>query len=409
METSYRIAGIDVHKKKMLAVVITDAAREGAFQFQRRKFLTLPSELERLREWLLAENVQEVVMESTAQYWKPVWQELEGRFRLELAQAQSNRAPRGRKRDFVDAERLVRRQIAGELVLSFVPGSEQRLWRILTRSRQQLKRDKVRLQNQREGLLEEARIKRSSQLSDLLGASGRRMLKALAEGQTDAAHLATMADRRVRATGEQLADALSRAGTVNESYRRLLGLYLERLEVIERQMEELNQRIAVALRPPADAVARLAEVNGLGVDSAQQIIAEVGPEAAAFPSAGQLCSWVGTCPGREESAEESKSNHSPKGNRSIRRVLSQAANAAVKTQGSAWQALYQRLAAKRGHNRAIWAIANHMCRAIWKILHHGVRFEERGIRPNPQAVHKRANKLLGQLRALGYKVQMAAP
>jgi transposase len=128
-------------------------------------------------------------MESTAQYWKPVWQQLEGQFELYLAQAHSNRAPRGRKRDFADAERLLRRHVAGELILSFVPNPEQRLWRTMTRTKHQLTRDRVRIHNQLESLLEDARIKLSGCISDLLGVSGRRILAALAEGETDAARL----------------------------------------------------------------------------------------------------------------------------------------------------------------------------------------------------------------------------
>jgi transposase len=175
METAYKVAGIDVHKR-MLAVVITDAAAEGEFRFERRKFGTLASDLKELAEWLAAEQVQEAVMESTAQYWKPVWRQLEGQCRLELAQAQSNRARRGRKGDFRDAERLVRRHVARELILSFVPNPEQRLWRTLTRSKQQLRRDRVRLHSQLEALLEDCRIKLASCVSDLLGVSSWRML-----------------------------------------------------------------------------------------------------------------------------------------------------------------------------------------------------------------------------------------
>jgi transposase len=171
-------------------------------------------------------------MESTALYWRPVWQQLEGQCDLYLAQAQSNRAPRGRKRDFVDAERLLRRHVAGELILSFVPGPEQRMWRTMTRAKHQLTHDRVRIHNQLESLL----------------------------------------------------------------------------------------------------------------------------EAATFPSPEQLSSWVGTCPGREESAEVSKNNRSPKGNRMMRRVLNQVAHAAVKTKGSVFQALYRRFVIRLGHNKAIWAI-----------------------------------------------------
>jgi hypothetical protein len=153
MERSYWVAAIDVHKS-MLAVVVSDVAREGEFAFERRKYATTASELSQLRDRLVEQGVREVVMESTAQYWKPVWQQLEGHCELFLAQAHSNRAPRGRKRDFADAERLLRRHVAGELILSFVPNAEQRLWRTMTRSKHQLTRDRVRLHNQVESFLE---------------------------------------------------------------------------------------------------------------------------------------------------------------------------------------------------------------------------------------------------------------
>ena len=190
---SYRIAGIDVHKK-MLAVVVADVEGEGEYQFERRLFGSNPDQLRLLANWLIEQQVEEVVMESTAQYWKPVWGALEQYWKptgqkregtgpmsgtLHLAQAQSNRGPRGRKKDFPDAERLVKRLVANELSLSFVPHAEQRLWRTVMRRKYQLTRNRVQLQNRLEALLEEAHIKLSSLVSDLLGASARRMLKAL--------------------------------------------------------------------------------------------------------------------------------------------------------------------------------------------------------------------------------------
>lgn len=405
---SYKVAGIDVHKK-MLAVVITDAAVEGTFRFERRKFGTLDSDLKELSKYLAERGVQEAVMESTAQYWKPVWRQLEPQCKLYLAQAESNRARGGRKRDFVDAERLVRRHIAGELILSFVPDAEQRLWRTVTRSKTQLMEDRVRLQNQVESLLEDARIKLDSCVSDLLGVSSRRMMKALVEGGTDPAELAKLADRALRAKPEQLADALAAATTMSPLHRQILGLFLERLELIEQHVETLEQSIATALQKHNDAVVRLAEVPGYGPDSAHQVIAEVGPAAATFPSAAELASWVGCCPGREESAEVSKSNRSPKGNRQVRRVLTQVAHAAIKTKGSVFQALFRRWLPRLGYNKAVWAVAHRLCRLTWKILHQGVRYEERAQLPDPKLVQARKNKLVRQLRDLGYEVQLASP
>ncbi len=403
MEASYYIAAIDVHKS-MLAVVLTDVAAEGPSQFERRKFGTLASDLVSLAEWLAERQVREVVMESTAQYWKPVWRQLEGQCRLYLAQAQSNRARKGRKDDFRDAERLARRYVADELVLSFVPDPEQRLWRTLTRSKYQLTRDRVRLGNQLESLLEDARIKLATQVSDLLGVSSRKMLEQLADGETDAQVLAELAEPELRADPEELRDALSGAAGMSALHRQILRLFLERLALIERQMAELHQAAATALQPHQAAVVRLAAVPGFGPDSAQQVIAEVGPQAATFASPQELASWVGVCPGREESAEKSKSDASPKGNRTMRRVLNQAAHAARKTKGSTFQLLYRRLLPRLGHRRAIWAIAHKLCRMVWIILHRGEEYIEFGPERDAKAEASRTARLIRRLRRLGYQV-----
>jgi transposase len=385
----YRIAGVDVHKK-MLAVAVAEVAGEGEFQFQQRRFSTTPDALRQFAEWLLQQQVQEVVMESTAQYWKPVWETLERYWiprcpaaegtperttRLYLAKAKSNRAPSGRKNDFADAERLVKRQVAQELILSFVPSPEQRLWRTITRRKLQLTRARVRLQNQLESFLEEAHIKLSSLISDLLGESGRRILKALAEGENRPMALAALADCRLRATPQQLCDALGACSELNPLYRELLQMSLQELALLEEQMEQLDRAIAALLEPHQEAIQRLAEVPGLGVNSAHQIVAEVGPAAAVFASAKRLASWVGVCPGEEESAGVSQSHRSPKGNRNLRRVLVQAAHAAVKVKGSVFAVHFHRLL-RRGlkYNEAIWAIAHRLCRLIWMILHCGLHY-----------------------------------
>jgi transposase len=209
MAERYVVAGIDVHKK-MLAVVIAEV-KVGEMEFQRRRFGTTPSELRELADWLRQQEVAEAVMESTAQYWRPVWLALEGTCELHLAQARSNGARRGRKSDFRDAERLVHRFVADELVLSFVPEGEQRGWRWLTRTRYTLVRDRNRVQNQMEGLLEDAQIKLSSKITDLFGVSGRRILQALADqkgGPLDPQKLASLGDEHLRASREELQDAL---------------------------------------------------------------------------------------------------------------------------------------------------------------------------------------------------------
>jgi transposase len=343
-------------------------------------------------------------MESTAQYGKPVWLALEGQCRLHLAQARSNRGPRGRQTDFRDAKRVVSRWLSGDLVLSCVPDAEQRGWRMLTRTQYPWTRDRVRLQSQLESLLEECQIKLSSLVSDLLGASGRRILRALADGETNPARLAALGDKRLRASQAELTDALS--GQVHPRHRQVLALYLARLELIAAQGNQLEQLIAEAMTAHHEAIARLAELPGLGVDSAQQILAEIGPQAAAFPSAAQLASWVGVCPGRHESAGESSSNRSAKGNRSMRRLLDQLAHAAVRKEGTHLQLVFRRLSTRMGYNKAIWAIAHRLCRLIWKVLHEGVRYKEQGLAPTPLMLKRRRQRLVTQLRSLGYHVEL---
>jgi transposase len=420
----YRIAGIDVHKR-MLAVVISDVEVADEYEFERRQFGSHPAQLRALAEWLLDRQVEEVVMESTAQYWKPVWGALERHWRplcqkregahptsgsLHLAQAQSNRARRGRKSDFPDAERLVKRLVANELALSFVPHPEQRLWRTLTRRRYQMRCNRVQLQNRLEALLEEAHLKLSSFVSDLLGVSARRMLRALADGESHPTALIALADYRLRATPEQLGDALGACQELNPIYRRLLGMTLEELQLIEKQMDQLEQEVADLLHPYEDPVTRLAEVPGLGVNSAQQIIAEVGPTAATFASAGKLASWVGACPGENESAGVSSSHRCPKGNRHLRRLLNQAAHAAVRYKGSIYQLLYRRYVPRLGHGQTIGIIAHRLCRLIWKILHRGVRYQELGPTVNQRSKLSRAARMIRELRSLGYRVEpLTAP
>ena len=417
---SYRIAGIDVHKR-MIVVVVADVDVAGDYEFERRQYGSSPAQLRLLAAWLVEQGVEEVVMESTAQYWKPVWASLERYWKpicekregagpmsgsLHLAQAQSNRGARGRKNDFADAERLVRRLVAEELTLSFVPDAEQRLWRTVMRTRYQLKCNQVQLQNRLEALLEEAHLKLSSLVSDLLGLSGRRMLQAVAEGETDPAVVAARADCRLRATQEQLCDALGACRELHPVYRRLLKAALEEWERIEAQIAQLGQEMASLIGPQQEQVQRLAEVPGLGVDSGQQILAEVGASAATFPSGRALASWVGACPGEEETAGVNRNRRSPKGNRHLRRILNQAAHAAVKLKGSIFALLYRRYVVRLGHNQTIAVIAHRLCRLIWKILHEGVRYDERGPAVSQRAKQRRTARMIRQLRSLGYSVEL---
>ena len=272
----YRVAGIDVHKR-MLAVVVADVAVDSEYVFERRLVGTTPDQLRALATWFVASAVEEVVMESTAQYWRPVWDALEREWQptcrarddassrsgiLHLAQAQSNHGPRGRKKDFPDAERLVKRLVAHELTLSFVPDVAQRMWRTVTRRKHQLTGNRVQLQSRLECLLEEAHIKVSSFVSDLLGLSARRMLRAVANGETDPATVVALGSPRLHATPDQLRDALGGCVDLPGVFRRLLAMTLDELDLIEAHLRRLNEELAALLQTHQDAVQRLAAVRG---------------------------------------------------------------------------------------------------------------------------------------------------
>ena len=222
------------------------------------------------------------------------------------------------------------------------------------------------------------------------------------QGETDPRKLAQLGGERLQCTEEQLVDALT--GRAQPVHGAMLALQLQRLQLIDQQMEPLHRMIADAMKPQQDAVIRLAEVPGFGVDSAQQIIAEVGAQASTFASAAELTSWVGACPGKEESAEQNHSSRSAKGNKYMRRVLNQAAHAAVAKKGSHFQIVFRCLLPRWGYQSAIWAVAHRLCRLVWKILHEGVRFIEQGAEVAPREKKQRAQMLARALRKLGYEV-----
>ena len=413
----YRIAGIDVHKK-VLAVVVMDLHNEEPLIAQRKVVYT-PEGLRQLAAWLVELEVEEVVMESTAQYWQALWRMLELHWQahrrqrpgasarageLHLAQAQSNRAPRGRKNDFADAIRLVKRLVSEELILSFVPSPEQRLWRTLTRRRTQLMEARSTLQSQMEGLLEQAHVKLGTLASDLFGVSMIRILQALAKGEADPKVLAAMVESNMKATSQQWIDVLSPCCQWDRHYRLLVGQMISELQLIDKQVKELEQSAAELMRPHQDAVQRLAEIPGMGVVSALLVIAEIGPQAQSFPTPGDLCSWVGVIPGEHITAGHNYSSQSPKGNRHLRRLLCQVSHAAIKTKGSIFELKFQRFRAKMAYKAACWAVAHFICELIWTVLHKGVRYEERGPGVIAKNHRKRINKMKRHLRAHGYVV-----
>jgi transposase len=407
MESGYgSVAGLDVHKKSVVVVVLqSDQPDEDQATGM---FGTTQFGLNELITFLRQHGVRHAAMESTAQYWRPVWMALEGQFALTLAQARSTRAPRGRKWDKSDGRRIAKRLLSGDLTISYVPSPEQRDWRLLSRTEVAMRESVVRVRNQIEVLLEQAQIKLSSVVTDLLGKSGRRMLDALVRGISDPAELAGLGDRRLHASQEELTDALS--GQLTEAQRLVLKLYLEQIDIVERHMVNLDKSLAKALVPHQEAIERLCEIPGISVRTAQHIIAETGPRAEAFAAAGKLASWAGMCPGQQESAGISVSSRSAKGNWMLRRTLCQTAWAAIATKGSEAQRRFQRWRPRLGTQKAAWAIAHYQIRIVWKVLHDGVRYCSPDSEVMAQrALVARAQRALNDLRKLGYAVSVTPP
>jgi transposase len=396
------IAGIDVHKK-MLAVVVR--RYDGtAVAYVKKQFGTMRCEIEHLAAWLQRQGVTEVVMESTAQYWRPVWYGLEAHFALHLTHPLKTKAPRGRKRDFRDAQRLADRWDSGDLEESFIPGAEQRTWRWLTRTRVHSKRKIGVIRCQVEGLLEQGGIKVSSVASDLFGVSGWAILEEIAKGQSDVESMVNLACGALRKKATQLREAL--AGRLESSYRLLLRQHMDQVRLLRTHIEEINEELALAMKDHVPVLCRLSKIPGVDLCAAQELLAEIGPRAAAFPSAEQFASWVGVCPGSHESAGVNYSRRSPKGNRYLRRVLMQTAWGAIHTKETFYAGVFQRLKPKIKAKGAAWAVAHRMSHVIWLVMHEEVEYIERGkATPNPRTLKRRLRKLLREFQDQGMNVQ----
>jgi len=403
MESVYRVvAGIDVHKN-MLAVVIRRQAGEQA-EYEKRKFGTTRAEIQHLEAWLRAQAVSEVVMESTAQYWRPVWYGLEAHFRLHLTHPLKTRAPRGRKSDFRDGQRLADRWSAGDLEESFIPGSEQRSWRWLSRTRVQLKKKLGVIHSQVEGLLEQGGIKLSAVVSDLFGVSGWAMLEHIARGITDVEVLAGQARGALRKKDPELKAAL--AGQLDPVYRMLLRQHMDQVRLLRRQVEELNQALAEAMQEHIAALHRLSKIPGVDLYAAQELLSEIGPNASAFASAEQFASWVGVCPGSQQSAGINYSARSAKGNRYLRRLLCQIAWAAIHTKDTFFAGLFARLKPRVEGKGAAWAVAHRIAKVVWLVLHQQVEYQEKGSAPpNERTLVRKFKRLLKEFGSLGLDVR----
>jgi transposase len=398
-------AGLDVHKETVVACVrrLDPAGRVSA---QVRTFGTLTSELLALADWLAEQGVTHVAMESTGVYWKPVWNLLEGQFQVLLVNARHIKQVPGRKTDVKDAEWIAQLLQHGLLRGSFVPATPQRELRELTRQRRQLIQAKASVANRIQKVLEDANIKLGSVASDVLGVSGREMLRALIAGQDDPRQLAELARRRLRAKIPQLRLALQ--GRVTGHHRFLLGLLLEEVEQHEGWIARLSQRIEEVLPAPfAEAVQRLVTIPGIDERAAEGILAEVGTDMGQFPGAGHLASWTGMASGNDESAGKRRSGRTGKGNRWLRATLVQVAWAASHTKGTYLAAQYRRLAARRGKKRALVALGHTILVIVYHVLQRRVNYCDLGPEYLDRLDSERLTRtLVRRLEALGHQVTL---
>jgi transposase len=372
-------AGLDVHKDTI--VVCVRRLRTGVkhkTDSTVRTFGTMTEHILALADWLAEEGVSHVAMESTGVYWKPIWNLLEsGPYQLLLVNAQHIKQVPGRKTDVKDCEWIAQLLQCGLLRGSFVPPPPQRDLRELTRQRRQLIQAKASVANRIQKILEDANVKLGSVATDVLGKSGRAMLRAIIAGGDDPAALAELALGKLRAKIPQLRQALR--GGVTENHRFLLKLLLEEVTQMETWIEQLSQRIVAVLPVPfAEAVQRLATIPGIDVRAAENILAETGVNMDQFPEAAHLASWAGMCSGNRQSGGKRYSGRAPKGNRWLRTTLVQVAWAASHTKGTYFAAHYRRLAGRRGKKRALVALGHTILVIIYYVLKRRTTYTELG-------------------------------
>jgi transposase len=401
-----RVAGLDVHKKSVVACRMW-VTPEKRLEWETQTFGTTTPELLQLHDWLSAGECTQVALESTADYWKPVYNLLEGDFEVFLVNAQHVKKVPGRKTDATDAEWLAELMLHGLLKASFIPAKPQRVLRELTRYRGTLVRERARVVNRVEKLLESANIKLSSVVSDVMGVSSRAILSELAGGQSEAALLAELAKGRLRAKKKELEAALT--GLVGEHHRFILAQQLAHIDFLDEQIETMSAEIGQHLerksqaasddqsgagRHPrggesaspvtlpllswVEAVTLLDTMPGVDERVGEVMLAEMGLNMGQFPTAKDLVSWAGLAPGNHESGGKRYASHTTKGNNTLRSMMTQAAWAASRSKGTFLNACYHRLAARRGKKRAIVALARTMLESAWYMLTRRQPYHELG-------------------------------
>lgn len=430
-----RVAGLDVHKKTVVACRMRVTA-EQRLEWETKTFGTMTADLLVLHDWLSEWECTHVSMESTADYWKPVYNLLEGDFEVLLVNAQHVKKVPGRKTDATDAEWLAELMLHGLLKASFIPAKPQRVLRELTRYRTTLVRERARVVNRVEKLLESTNIKLSSVVTDVMGVSARAMLQELARGSTDPQALAELAKGRLRLKLKELQAAL--VGVVEPHHRFILAQQLGHIDFLDEQIEALSTEIGCQLermsQPPteegsakadeahqpdsspaappppltwSEAVALLDTMPGVDERVAEVMLAEMGLQMSQFPTAKDLVSWAGLAPGNHQSGGKRYTSHITKGNNPLRSIMTQAAWAASRTKETYLKARYHRLAARRGKKRAIVALAHSMLVSAWHMLTHRQAYQELGGDYYEQ--RKKESKvtyLTQQLARLGFAVSL---
>jgi transposase len=398
-----RCAGVDVHKEVVVACI---RRQQGArVEREQRRFETTTTGLLALLTWLMEAEVTHVAMEATGVYWKPVWHILEGHVELVLANATHVRNVPGRKSDVNDATWIADLLAHGLIKASMVPPTPIQELRDLTRTRKQLVREIGQHTQRVERVLEDANVKLSAVISDLVGASGRRILDAIIAGEQDPEALAAMGSQRLQCSAEQLREALR--GRVTAHHRFLLRQHLETIDHLQGVVQQFEEQIGRCLQPFRASFERLLTIPGVSETAAAVLLAEIGADMSPFPSAAHLRSWAGLCPRMDESAGKRRSSRLRKGAPWLKPVLVQCAWAASRKKGTYTQAQFLRLRARRGPMKAVIAVAATILTAAYHILRDGVDYHDLG--PDHFAERDRSRtvaRLARRIRNLGYEITL---
>jgi transposase len=370
-----RCCGLDVHKDQ-IAACVRWAEDNGEIEQETRVFGTTTEQLRSMGDWMRGHGVQLVAMESTGVYWRPVWNVLEGDFELKLANSQHIRNIPGKKTDKKDGAWIAKLLQHDLVPASFVPDTRIQELRELTRARARLVQEKTAVANRIQDVLENANIKLASVASDILGRSGRAMLEAIMGGESDPTRLADLAKAQLRGKIQRLRLALE--GRIREHHRFSLRQLMDHLEFLEGKIFIIEEELRRRSQPYEEAIQLWMTIPGVRWLIAVTLVAEIGVDMQQFPSAAQLASWVGVCPGNNESGGKRKSGKTRKGSVWLRRALCEAAWAASRTKNTYLAAQYRRLAAKRGQKRASLAVAHSILVIAYHLLKNKVPYHELG-------------------------------